>query len=230
MVGQPIALRRLFLHQVPPFFHQILYPPRGFAIGRQTAQFVPMLQQQIHQQIRIPRVILGSRWIQCFAQIGRHRRRHRKQMQELVLAEHEHQRSLQTLTASQHTSQSSSERSETQFSAFALSKNCRTCQRELRGHGRIMIRGNPAQILVAHGMCPPVDQRNAGDPGAVLKSLIFLRENDIRRIRKNLDGEFAGRTRSELGSVFGYGLALIMFIICRCSRYVYTNMYLNTSG
>jgi hypothetical protein len=40
VVGQPITLRRLFLHQVAPFLHQILYPTGRFTIGRQTAQLV----------------------------------------------------------------------------------------------------------------------------------------------------------------------------------------------
>src|SRR5215469_3389672 len=50
-----------------------------------------MALQQIQQQIGIARIILGSRGVKCFPQVGGHGRRHRENMQLRVLAEQEHQ-------------------------------------------------------------------------------------------------------------------------------------------
>src|SRR5262249_5446552 len=94
LMGQPIDLRCFFVHQIAPLLNQILYPTRGFAIGRQTTQLIAMLQQQLQQQVRILRVILGPRRIQRFPHFGRHHRWNRKQMQATILTEHEHQGSL----------------------------------------------------------------------------------------------------------------------------------------
>ena len=52
-----------------------------FRIGTVAPQ-----HQQFQQQIRIPRIVLGTRGIQRFSHFRRHRRRHRIQMQALILA------------------------------------------------------------------------------------------------------------------------------------------------